>query len=531
MAGLVNSPRGGLLAVSLQNLVFDRDEELAVTRIALAGAAAGELAVDSPRLVPLGPDDVEAALVGDPLAEFDVGAAAGHVGRHRDPPGLTRLRDDLGFDLVVLRVQDLVFDPGGREQGGEPLRLLDRPSADQDGDALVVPIHDLVGDRLELLRLGREHAVGDPDAPAASVGRHLEDSDLVDLAEFAGVSRRRAGHPRKLLVPEEEVLDGHAGCGDRFQGDFEPFLGLDRLVKAVLPLASRHHAARELVDDHDLAVDDHVVAVFEVRDLGAKGALDVLVEPVHGQGPERRVAGGDLHLAAPGGVQLGLAFGGVVFEILGPDQGRGELVGAVVGRGLFLGGLVVGPDNQWRPCLVDQDAVGLVDDGVVVGPLDGQLAFLVLSAAEEGLLEALAVSVTELEPLQLVAEEVETELLAGPVRDVATVGRPAGAVGHPGLDAADAHPQQVIDRRIPVGVALREVVVDRDDVDAFALQRVEEGRKGGDQGLPFAGLHLGDRAVMDRRAADELDVVMALLDGPLGRLADEGEGFDEQAVE
>ena len=36
---------------------------------------------------------------------------------------------------------------------------------------------------------------------------------------------------------------------------------------------------------------------------------------------------------------------------------------------------------------------------------------------------------------------------------------------------------------------------------------------------------------MDRRAADELDVVVPLLDRPLGRLADQGERLDEQAVE
>ncbi len=36
---------------------------------------------------------------------------------------------------------------------------------------------------------------------------------------------------------------------------------------------------------------------------------------------------------------------------------------------------------------------------------------------------------------------------------------------------------------------------------------------------------------MDRRAADELDVVVPLLDGPLGGLADQGERLDEQAVE
>ena len=92
-------------------------------------------------------------------------------------------------------------------------------------------------------------------------------------------------------------------------------------------------------------------------------------------------------------------------------------------------------------------------------------------------------------------------------------------------------PEQLVDRRHPLGVAVGEVVVDRDDVHALALQGVEERRQGGDEGLALARLHLGDAAEVDRRAADELDVVMPLLDRPLGRLADQGERLDEQAVE
>ena len=242
--------------------------------------------------------------------------------------------------------------------------------------------------------------------------------------------------------------------------------------------------------------------------------------------------GDGLHLAAAGGGQLGLALDRVVLEVLDPDQGRGQLIGTQIGGGLFLGGLIVRPDDQRGPRLVDQDAVGLVDDRVMVGALDRRLGLGVITTAQERLLERLARGVaTELQPLQLVAEEVEAELLAGAVGDVAGIRRPAIAVGLPRLDAADGHPKQAVNRRHPIGVALGQVVVDRDNVDAFALERVQVRRQGGDQGLPLAGLHLGDRAEVDGRAADELDVVMPLLDGPFGRLAHQGEGLDEQGVE
>ena len=102
------------------------------------------------------------------------------------------------------------------------------------------------------------------------------------------------------------------------------------------------------------------------------------------------LAGDRLDLAPAGGVQLGLPLQRVVLVVLDPDQGRGELVGAVIRRGLFLGGLVVGPDDQRRSCLVDQDAVRFVHDRVVVGALHRLLAIDVSPRPRIDLLEGLA---------------------------------------------------------------------------------------------------------------------------------------------
>ena len=46
-----------------------------------------------------------------------------------------------------------------------------------------------------------------------------------------------------------------------FDRDFDPFLGFDRLVRAVAPFASLGDAARELVDDHDLAVENDILPI------------------------------------------------------------------------------------------------------------------------------------------------------------------------------------------------------------------------------------------------------------------------------
>jgi len=79
-------------------------------------------------------------------------------------PGWPAWGDDLGFDLVVLGVQDLVLDVRRSEQGAELFRLLDRPGADQDRYLRLVPGDDLVGNGLKLFALGGEDPVGDPRA-------------------------------------------------------------------------------------------------------------------------------------------------------------------------------------------------------------------------------------------------------------------------------------------------------------------------------------------------------------------------------
>ncbi len=98
-------------------------------------------------------------------------------------------------------------------------------------------------------------------------------------------------------------------------------------------------------------------------------------------------------------------------------------------------------------------------------------------------------------------------------------------------DDADGQPEELVDGAHPRRVASGQIVVDGDDVDAVAGQRVEINGQGGDQRLAFAGLHLGDAALMQHHAADQLHIEMALAQGALGRLADGGERFRDQIIE
>ncbi len=93
------------------------------------------------------------------------------------------------------------------------------------------------------------------------------------------------------------------------------------------------------------------------------------------------------------------------------------------------------------------------------------------------------------------------------------------------------HAEGLVDAAHPFGVALGQVIVDGDHVDALAAERVEVAGQGGDQRLAFAGLHFGDLAVVQHHAADQLHVEMAHVEEAAAGLADHREGFDEEVVE
>ena len=178
-------------------------------------------------------------------------------------------------------------------------------------------------------------------------------------------------------------------------------------------------------------------------------------------------------------------------------------------------------DDERRARLVDQDRVDLVHDRVGVAALD--------DAVERD--------------RHVVAEVVEAELGVRAVGDVGLVRGLARLEVHVqlGLDVGDRHPEALVDAPVPLGVALGEVVVDGDEVDALTedaavvrldgRERVQVEREARDERLAFAGLHLGDVALVQDDPAHHLDVEHALVGLAQARLADGGERLEEEVVE
>ncbi len=358
------------------------------------------------------------------------------------------------------------------------------------------------------------------------MGRDHQHLELVDLVEFLGLGHGRPGHPGQLVVQAEEILEGDGGQRLVLLLDLDAFLGLHGLVQAVAPAAAGHLPAGELVDDDDLAVLHDVVAVALVQEGGLQRLVDLVrlldvlqLVDVLDPGPALDLGN---PLFGEGG-RLGLLFHGVVAR-----REPGDQAGILV---VLLGGVVGLPrDDERRARLIDQDAVHLVHDGVVQRSLDalGQL------------------------DRHVVAQVVETKLIVGAVGDVGGVRllaadgpqvlQPRVGVGlvqivrvipqrHLVADDRHRHAQPVVDGAVPAGVAASQVVVDRDQVGALTLQRVEIEGQHGHQGLALAGLHLGDGAMVQHHAPHQLDIEWAQPDRPAGSLSDHGEGLHQQVVD
>ena len=156
------------------------------------------------------------------------------------------------------------------------LGLVDRDGADEHGLALLVQLFDLVDGRIELAFLGLVDEIGIVDADHGPVRRDDDDVEVVDLREFRRLGLGRTGHARELVVEPEIVLERDRGKGLVLVLDLDVFLGLDGLVQTVAPAPARHEPARELVDDHDLVVFDHIVHIAVEQGMGLQGLVDVM---------------------------------------------------------------------------------------------------------------------------------------------------------------------------------------------------------------------------------------------------------------
>jgi hypothetical protein len=120
---------------------------------------------------------------------------------------------------------------------------------------------DLVNDRVELGLLVGEHDVGVIAPDRLAMGRDDDDVEPVELGELVGGVLGRARHAAQPGIEPQKVLERNRTENATLRLQLEPFLGLQRGLQAVRPVAILDDPAGELIDESDLPVAQDVVDV------------------------------------------------------------------------------------------------------------------------------------------------------------------------------------------------------------------------------------------------------------------------------
>jgi hypothetical protein len=342
-------------------------------------------------------------------------------------------------------------------------------------------------------------------AQARPVGRHRQHLQAVDLGELAGGGPRGGRHPAEPRVLPQVVLDGDRAEDLPLRLLEEPLFRLQGRLQAVRPVAVLGDPAGQLVHQLDAAVPHDVVDVAPQQGLGVQGVAQLGLEP---QALRREQVPAAQQLLGPPHAAVGEE------DVAGVFVGR-EIEARLQPAGDFRQTPEVGPrlvemagDHQRDPRLVDQDRVGLVHQSEMEG----------------------AVDLTPEVETEAVAQEVEPGLLHRQIGDVAAVGPLPLPDALPLLHAGDGEPEALVDGDHPAGVPAGQVVVEGEHVHPAAGEGVEGYRRHGRQGLPLAGLHLHQLALVESDAGEHLLVIGTLPEGPAGDLAHQREAVREQLL-
>ena len=177
---------------------------------------------------------------------------------------------------------------------------------------------------------------------------------------------------------------------------------------------------------------------------------------------------------------------------------------------IHIGRLVALAGNDQRGArLINQDGVNLVNHGIVMAALHH------IAAVDH----------------HVVAQIVKTHLVIRTVGNIAGIGLAALLSTQVMYDDANAHPQKTEQLTHLFALKFGQIVIDRNNVNALAAQRVQISGKAGSQRFAFTCLHLGDSALMQHDAADKLNVEGTQTQGTLGRLADDGKCLRQQLIQ
>ena len=285
---------------------------------------------------------------------------------------------------------------------------------------------------------------------------------------------------------------------------------------------AQHETAGEFIHDDDLAVFDDVVDIALHDAVGTKRLIDVVREG--GVFDVRKVLQAEIALRlrdAAGGERGGLGL--LIHHVIGvqilalffffihrgidhSSQAAYEIISLTVKiRAL----ITLTGDDQRRPGFIDEDGVDFVHNGEHMAALDH----------------------VPLVQRHIITQIVEAHLVVGTVSDVAGIRGAALLRGESVNDEANGQSEEAMDFSHPFAVAAGQVVVHGNDVNALSGESIQIGGQHGHEGLAFAGLHLGDTALVEHDAADQLHAEGFHSQNTPCRLTGGGEGFGKKTVQ
>ena len=338
------------------------------------------------------------------------------------------------------------------------------------------------------------------------VGRYGDDVERINPLEFLLFRLRRARHARQLPIHAEEILESYRGKRLVLAAYLDVLLGFDCLVQTLVVATAYHNTPRELVHYQHLAVRNNIIAVALHKVVRFQRLLNVVIE-------FRVVEVGEIGYVKIAfrlrHAVIGEHYGALFFlygEIVALAQSPRKRIRLLVQVARFAASARY---YERSARLVDENGVHLVDDCEV----------------------EFALNLVRLAHDHIVAQKVEAQFVVGAIGYVACVRRALLLVFHAGNDHAHAQSEKTMHLAHPRRVTRGEIVVDGDDVHAFARQRVEIRRHRSDKRFAFARAHLGDSALMQSDTAHKLNEERTQPEHPVRRLAYRCERVGENVIE
>ena len=133
--------------------------------------------------------------------------------------------------------------------------------------------------------------------------------------------------------------------------------------------------------------------------------------------------------------------------------------------------------------------------------------------------------------LHIVAQIIETKFVIGRIGNVAGISRAAFVLRNIRHDYAGGQPEKAIYPAHPFGIATCQIVVHGDNMDTFALQRIQITSQSFRKCLAFPSAHFGNFAAVQNKTPNHLHIEMPHAHDAFGSFTNRRKGFRQDVVE